>query len=115
MIMRLICFVVLVIVLLPCEGRAMAAKPNEESLRMDIDLSDGVNKEEAIYLAKGYLIKKGLEQNVVISRPKVKESRLIENCWVVYFPPSVKIGGLFSFVIEVDKTTGEIKLAGWGK
>lgn len=109
--------VVLFIFLRPYNGGAMAERPIKDNFQEKIDLSDGVNKEEAIILAKNYLIQKGLEKNVIISKPKVRESRLFKECWAVYFPPSPKMraGGPFDFVVDVNKNTGEIKLAGWNK
>ncbi|MFH1202249.1 MAG: hypothetical protein V1674_05105 [Candidatus Omnitrophota bacterium] len=95
----------------------MAERPIQDEMQIKVDLSDGVNKEEAIILAKNYLIHKGLEKNVIIFKAKVRESRLFKECWTVYFPPSPNIRARipFDFVVDVDKKTGEIKLAGWNK
>lgn len=101
----------------PYNGDAMAERPDKENFEDKIDLSDGVNKKEAIIFAKNYIIKKGLEENVVIFKLKVQESRLFKACWSVCFPPSSKIRERipFNFIVDVDKKTGEIKLAGWDK
>jgi len=109
--------IVLFVFLKPYYGGAMAERPVKENSQEKIDLSDGVNKEEAIILAKNYLMQKGLEKNVVMLKPKVKESRLVKECWAVYFPPSPKMKERmpFNFVVDVDKNTGEIKLTGWDK
>ncbi|MEW6008873.1 MAG: hypothetical protein AB1629_04485 [Candidatus Omnitrophota bacterium] len=95
----------------------MAERPIQDEMQIKVDLSDGVNKEEVIILAKNYLIHKGLEKNVIILKPKVRESRLFKECWAVYFQPSPNIRARipFDFVVDVDKRTGEIKLAGWDK
>lgn len=117
-------FVILIVILILfaflsySNGDAMAERPKKENSQEKIDLSDGVDKKEAIILARNYLIQKGLEKNVIILRPKVKVRSPWNDCWSVYFPqgPNIKgatLSGLF--VVRIDKNTGEIKSAGWPK
>lgn len=116
-IIAIIILAVLFTVIMPYEGGAMAERPNKENFQEQVDLSDGVNKEEAVILAKNYIMQKGLEKNMIVLKPKVKENSLVKECWAVYFSPSSQMRGRipFNFVVDVDKNTGEIKLAGWDK
>ena len=80
-----------------------------------INLSDGVSKEEAIVIAQNYLIDQEADKDFALSRPKVRDSKVIDGCWTVSFPRTLqkmlRYGPLWS-VIEIDKRTGQIKSSG---
>ena len=87
----------------------------------EVDLTDGVNKEEAIIIAQNYLIEqgyfwKGSQKEIAIEKPKVDDSPLIKESWVVGFPTTWRErleSGLTWLVIHIDKKTGQIKSEGW--
>jgi len=106
--------VILLIFLKPKIGGAMAERPIQDEMQIKVDLSDGVDKKEATIIAKNYLIHKGLDKNVIISRPRVRDSWLNKGYWAVSFPSNTD-GIPFPFVVDLDKRTGEVKLAGWAK
>ena len=89
----------------------------KEKLR-DVDIHDGINKEEAIIIAQNDIISNNIgDSKLNIHKPKVVESQLVEGCWRVIFKArfSVKMKNwLFWYVVEVDKKSGEIKSHGWG-
>lgn len=80
-----------------------------------VDRSDGVSKEEAIVIAQNYLIDQGAFKDFMVSRPKVRDSKVIDGCWAVSFPRTLremlKHGPLWS-VVEIEKRTGQIKASG---
>lgn len=82
-----------------------------------VDLSDGVSKEEAVIIAKNYAIEKREDDRCIISRPHVEESSLIDGCWSIKFPTTWRVRlsqGLKWAEIHIDKKTGQIKASGWG-
>ena len=86
-----------------------------------VNFSDGISKEEAIIIAQNYLIEqgyfeKGSQKEIAIGKPKVSDSPLIKECWVVGFPTTWQArleSGLTELVIHIDKKTGKIKSEGW--
>ena len=89
----------------------------KEKFKM-VDLSDGVNKEEASIIAQNHLVNKNFQaKDINIFRPRVEQSGLFNNFWVVIFNPSFHIRisqGLEWYSLNIDKQTGEIKTEGWG-
>ena len=82
-----------------------------------LDLTDGVSKEEAIVIVQNYLLRNSYKDGYKISRPRINDSTIVKGCWAVVFPTtwSVRLGqGLKWLEVDVDKTTGEIKSVGWG-
>jgi len=79
----------------------------------EVDISDGVNKLEAIFLAKSYLIESGNDQNCHLDRPSVRSNELDNHSsWIVAFRTVLKKRlkeGFFWYDIYVDKNTGLIK------
>lgn len=103
------------------KGGAMAEKPDYRIQIKDkfsqLDLSDGVSKEEAVVIAQNYLIEKGIDKDCNILKPEVKESKLVDNCWAVGFNAAARVrseSGLEWFALHIDRNTGEIKGQGWG-
>lgn len=86
----------------------------------NINLSDGVSKEEAILIAQYDLIKEedeGKGWGLNIKKPRIEESWLAKGCWSVIFNANLGVklkSGLKWYAIDVDKKTGEIKVRGWG-
>lgn len=86
-----------------------------------IDLSDGVSEEEAVIIAQNYLVEqgyfeKGSQKEIAIEKPKVSDSPLVQECWVVSFPTTWRVrleSGLTSLTIHIDKKTGKIRSEGW--
>ena len=82
----------------------------------EVDTSDGVNKKEAIILAREYVVKKGMETHLDISKAKVKSKG--DNYWVI-FKPGKHLTLLKPFrhkknrpyVVYVNKKTGKIELS----
>lgn len=112
--------------LLPLKGSAMGNNPKKtEQIKQEytkLNLSDGVNKEEALIIAQYFIINdpSTLSSNVIISSAEVGESGLknvIGDCWAVGFDATSKFKrqtGLKWFTVHIDKKTGEIKTTGWG-
>ena len=80
-----------------------------------VDLSDGVSKQEAIILAKDHLRQIDAAKNCILSLPRVKKSKFLSDGWqVIFWPkPSVIWRLPFTFSVEIDRRTGEIKSVGW--
>lgn len=118
--------VVLTILLLPLKGSAMGNNPTEiEQIKEDyanLNLADGVSKEEAFVIAQYFIINDSstLSSNVNLGSGKVMESGLknvIGDCWAVNFSAQSKFRrqtGLKWFDVHIDKLTGKIKTTGWG-
>ncbi|MBI3617462.1 MAG: hypothetical protein HY210_04495 [Candidatus Omnitrophica bacterium] len=112
------CLVLLILIsfnaLVSC---ASIDKAYEKDSLTQIDKEDGISAEEAIVVARMYIIEKNITEGLQISRPKVNDSKLVENCWTVKFRPNMKgilmLG--FSYSVDVDKATGEVRLAGVDK
>ena len=90
-----------------------------------LNLSDGVSKEEAIIIAQNYMIQKGLDKNYIISKPTVEDFEFSQwNEWRVIFKArygeSIKQANIFGLLgifkwwisVNVHKKTGEIKSLG---
>ena len=85
---------------------------------MKIEKEDGVNAEEAIFIATSYVKKDDYYQKYyALSAPKIKDSVLRENCWAIEFRPNKRgaFKAFYSLQISVDKDTGEIKGVGTTK
>lgn len=82
---------------------------------MKVEKGDGINSEEAIAIASMYVEKDDYyHEYYSVSRPKVKDSVLRENCWAVEFNPNVKgvLKAFYHLQVSVDKKTGGIRGAG---
>ena len=110
--------------LMPVKGVAME-KYSQFTLQVkenfkNINLTDGVSKEEAIIIAQYELIKGndgGKRWGLNIRKPRVEESELVKRCWAVIFDANLKVrmqSGLKWYTFHIDKNTGEIKIQGWG-
>jgi hypothetical protein len=114
------------VLLFPLRGNAMGeAQKKEQKIQeayKNINLSDGVSKEEALIIAKHFVINDPgtLSSDVIINSAEVGESGLknvIGDCWAVGFDAKWKVKrrtGLKWFTVHIDKLTGEIKTRGWG-
>ena len=111
------------ITFIPSKGVAMGSAPDYKEQIMEkykkIDLSDGINKEEAIMIAQNYLIEKGIDKDCIIAKTKVmdKEWWIPDGCWEIRFGAIDSIKqkqGLEWFSVYIDKIKGEIKGKGWG-
>jgi len=87
----------------------------------ELNISDGVNKDEAKAIAENFIKNDNyLSTAVVIPTAKVFESGLkdvIGDCWAVNYRAKLSIKmktGLKWFIVHIDKSTGEIKTTGWG-
>jgi hypothetical protein len=83
-----------------------------------IEKKDGVNAEEAIFIATSYVEKDDYYRKYYsLSRPNVKDSVLRENCWAIEFRPNVKgiLKAFYTLQVSIDKNTGEIRGAGTKK
>jgi hypothetical protein len=121
-----ILIVTFMILLVPLKGSAMGDNPKKiEQIKQDyakLNLTDGVNKEEALVIAQNFIINDSstLSSNVNIRSGEVGESGLKEvvgDCWAVGFDAIAKFRrqtGLKWFTVHIDKLTGEIKTTGWG-
>ena len=90
-----------------------------------VNLTDGVSKEEAIIIAQNNLIDDGTDKSCVLSRSSVKDTGFtvdgaghpLAPCWEVRFNATWKVrleSGLKWCEVLVDKKTGQIKVSGWG-
>lgn len=88
-----------------------------------LDLSDGVSKEEAIIIAQNYLIEQELDKKYVLRKPEVDE-RDFGTEWVITFNAtyweSIKQANIFGLTgimkwwisVDIDKKTGKIESVG---
>lgn len=106
----------------PSIGGTMGEKPDYKIQIKEkynqIDLSDGVSKEEAIIIAQNYLIEEGLDKICDISTGEVIGD-LYNNpeYWHVSFSTTQKVKrqqGLKWASVYVHKKTGEVKYGGEG-
>lgn len=103
-------------------GMAMGNKPDYKSevrsKLKKIDVSDGVDKREAVILAQNYLIDEGLDKMYLISSARVIESSYEKlEYWCVRFSTFSKIKlkqGLEWGIVYIDKKTGKVKEGGSG-
>lgn len=117
-------FVACAIIFYPLKGTAMAIKSSTiEKIKDDykeINFSDGITKEEAVIIAKYYVITNeddDLASNVKINSVQVDKSGFDNGWWAVSFDANLKFKrktGLKWYTIHIDKTTGELKTRGWG-
>lgn len=108
------------------QGLAMADKPSDyyKMKLKEVNVSDGVNKEEAILIAQNALIEEGIGDDYRISAPIAIESSLVKGCWFVKFNEKIKFGHTLERIFltlvgggphppwygfHIDKKTGEIK------
>lgn len=89
-----------------------------------VDISDGVSKEEAIVIAQNYILKEGLDKAYITTQFSVKEWGLHDELWRIDFKAtyaeSIKQGSIFGLLgvfkwwisVSVDKKTGEVKDVG---
>jgi len=82
----------------------------------EVNIFDGVSKEEAIILAQNHIVDdEELRTMCIVQKPKIDESRLSEGYWRIQFPLRWKygIGWLRRWsILYVDIKTGEVKYAG---
>ena len=98
----------------------MGEKPDykaviKEKLK-EVDIADGVSKEEAIILAQNYLLSENLDKILIVSKPHVKNYPFKENFWHVSFPTTfeLKLRGLKWGSALVDKKIGKVEYIGEG-
>ncbi len=79
--------------------------------------SDGVDKRQAVLIAKRHLKETGAAKNCLLIFPRVKSSTDSPQDWDVMFWPSPQVMFRlpFTYTVEVDKKTGQVKSAGWNK
>lgn len=115
-------FLSLFLVLGQIPGEAMGGRPNYKTeIRekfKEVNIADGVSKEEAIIIAQSHVIENGFElKDISILKPDAGKSGLVDGCWAVGFDASLKIKwkqGLKWYTVHIDKETGKIKAEGWG-
>ncbi len=79
--------------------------------------SDGVDKRQAVLIAKQHLKEIGAAKNCLLIFPRVRSSPDSQEYWdVIFWPsPQVMFRLPFTFSVEVNKKTGQVKSAGWNK
>ena len=83
----------------------------------NINLLDGVDREEAVIIAQNYLIDERLDKLLVISKPDVKNCDSDDRYWLVIFPTNFKVKltqGLKWGSALVDKKSGKVIYRGEG-
>jgi hypothetical protein len=82
----------------------------------DMNLVDGVSRDEAINVAKRFLVENSLDNNCTMIFPRVRES-IDKTHWVVHFFPNIRylLTVPFGYIVEVHKINGSIRLYGWAK
>ena len=86
---------------------------NMNSSETPVDPSDGIDKNEAISIARPRV--KQHADRINFSRPRVEDSDLVDDAWVVRFPFKLNFrikSGLRTTNVHIDKQTGEIKSEG---
>lgn len=74
-----------------------------------VDLSNGVDRVEAIVVAQNEMIRKGFDKKWDISKPKIRFED--EDEWGIKFYPKLsfsKTAPLLNFLVAIKKKTGEI-------
>jgi hypothetical protein len=114
----MVLFLISIFFIIDNKGMAMTGRPYDyyrEKLK-EVNISDGVSKEEAIIIAQNYIIDKIKEggdfyKKLGISKPEFSDdskykNQLKEN-WVILFP--MRYGFLKTWnVIYVNKQTGKV-------
>jgi len=79
--------------------------------------SAAITKKQAVSIAKGHLKQIGAAKNCLLVFPRVKKSEFSENSWRVIFWPSPRIVWRipFTYSVEIDMDSGEVKSSGWDK
>lgn len=98
-------------------GEKLDYKSQIKEKYKNINLSDGVDQEEAIIIAQNYLIDEGLNNILVISKPDVENYDAKEGYWLVSFPTTIKVRwtqGLKWGSALVDKKSGKVIYRGEG-
>lgn len=100
-------------------GKKIDYKTEIKEKIKQVDVSDGVSKEEAVTIAQNYMLEESFNVKDVIDflKPKVGNSGLIKGCWAIIFHSTFKVrmkSGLKWYTVHIDKKTGEIKSQGWG-
>lgn len=119
----------LILLLTTSKGVVMGESPNykveiKEKYKQ-LNLSDGVTKEEAIIIAQNYMIEERLDKSYAILKPAVEDFEFSQwNEWRVIFKAryieSIKQANIFGLIgifkwwisVNVHKKTGEIKSVG---
>ena len=120
--LKYLIFIISFILVHQNKGGAMGEKVNYKTMMEDklkqVNILDGVSKEEAIIIAQNYLLKENIKiEELGFLSPKVRESKIIKGCWAVVFDAKFKVrmeSGLHWFRVHIDRNTGEIKSRGWG-
>lgn len=128
-----------ILLVLVCLGMVGCATSNRERInpqKANINYSDGINEAEAVILAQAFLIEKGLENKINISKPKAskgmirvkdgtaavflvspeedeKDAKL--RYWSIVFPPNnfvMAIFGIYKTYVGIDASSG--KIFDWG-
>ena len=74
-----------------------------------IDYPNGIDKKEAIILAKKYFVENGLNSDYYENKVfKVEEGDWVEekDLWIIYFKPKKTFNG--HRVLTIDKKTGKV-------
>jgi len=100
------------------KGIALAGRPYDyyrEKLK-EVNISDGVSKEEAIIIAQNYVIdmiekKEDFFKKLGISKPQLSEDPDFKEDWIILFP--MRYGFLKTWgVVYVNKKTGKAVYGG---
>lgn len=119
----------LTLLLIVNKGIIMGQKPDYKTEIKEkykqLNLSDGVSKEEAIVIAQNYMIDEGLDKSYVILKPAVEDFEFNQwNEWRIIFKAtygeSIKQANVFGLLgifkwwisLNIHKKTGEIKSVG---
>lgn len=115
---------ILVSSLFPLKGVAMGDKTDyktqiKEKLKQ-VDISDGVSKEEAIIIAQNHMIDEGIEKTCDLRSAEVfaeDDPYWDKNTWHISFKTTFKErlrSGSKWITVNVDKKTGKVEISGWG-
>ncbi len=98
-------------------GEKLDYKAEIKSRLKTINISDGVNREEAKILAQNYLIDNNLDNLLIISKPSIEFDRRRKDSWLITFPTTREVRlkqGLSWGSVLINKRTGEVKYLGEG-
>lgn len=99
-------------------GMDFKDKSNIKARLKEIDISKGVNKEEAIIIAQNYLIEKGLDNMYLIHTAKVMNDAYNKpDYWCIQISTTPKVAlvqGLKWGCVFVNKQTSDVKYGGEG-
>jgi len=101
-----------IVVILLLSGCATTDSINRNAAT--INYSDGINEQEAKYIAQKYCLDKGI-RDIFISSPEVEETFSQPKVWEIRFQEKNLSQFDYRYTLFIDKKTGEVTYSGYEK